>query len=64
MMTPIQISYAKFSKLTIGNINFAAGGVYKDFISFWEAHGYEFTGFIGEIYKLFPFPDSHAATGF
>ncbi|RLB99021.1 MAG: hypothetical protein DRH90_21110, partial [Deltaproteobacteria bacterium] len=23
-------------------------------------HGYEFTGFIGEVYKLFPFPESHA----
>jgi hypothetical protein len=23
-------------------------------------HGYEYTGFIGEIYKLFPFPESHA----
>ena len=23
-------------------------------------HGYEFTGFIGEVYKLFPFPVSHA----
>jgi hypothetical protein len=32
MITPVQITYAKFSKLTIGNINFAAGGVYKDFI--------------------------------
>jgi len=23
-------------------------------------HGYEFTGFIGEVYKLFPFPDNPA----
>lgn len=23
-------------------------------------HGYEYTGFIGEIYKLFPFPENHA----
>jgi len=23
-------------------------------------HGYEFTGFIGKVYKLFPFPESHA----
>ena len=23
-------------------------------------HGYEFTGFIGEVYKLFPFPENHS----
>ena len=27
---------------------------------FGASHGYAFTGFIGEVYKLFPFPESHS----
>jgi len=43
-----KIVYAIQQREKIGNL---AGAI----------HGYELTGFIGEVYKLFPFPESHAA---